>query len=71
MIAWEKIKDNGDIQTQQSNWKWKARSGDGHSSTQGSKRASFPIPKKKEGTCKSDEWSPVNWREYWRFSPFK
>ena len=35
--------------------KLKTRSGNGHSSTQGSKGASFPIPKKKKGTCKSDE----------------
>ena len=69
MIAWAKIKDNGDIQTQQNNWKWKDRSRNGHSSTQGRKRASFSIPKKKEGTCKLDEWSPVCWREDWRSFP--
>ena len=52
-------------------WKWKVRSGYGHNSTQGRKIESFPILKKKEGTCKSDEWSLVCWREDWRLFPFE
>ena len=39
--------------------------------TQESKGATFSIPKKKEGTCKSNEWSLVYWRKNWRIFPFK
>ena len=59
-------KGNGDIQTWQSNWEWKARPWNGLGSTQISKGASFSIPEKKEGTCKTNEWSSVYWRKDWR-----
>ena len=44
----EDQRTNRDIQTWQSNWKWEARVGNGHGSTQRSKGASLSIPKMKE-----------------------